>query len=197
MFKVVDPVERREQIAEGVWRVIRRDGLASASVRNVAAEAGLSQGSLRHFFGSQSELLVFSLRLAGERTRARMQAAAETAGGGRDLVEAVVEAMVPVDHDRRIETEVWLAFLGAALSDPALRALNDEIFDGMRQMFADVLDELVESGHARPGIDLSYEADRLYAIVDGLALHAIVRPEVVTPERLRSTLTRHLDELCR
>ncbi|MEJ3658000.1 TetR/AcrR family transcriptional regulator [Actinomycetes bacterium KLBMP 9759] len=193
----MDPVVRREQIAEGVWRVIRRDGLPSASVRNVAAEAGLSQGSLRHFFGSQSELLVFSLRLAGERTRARMRAAAESAGPGRELVEAVVCAMVPLDEDRRIETEVWLAFLGAALSDPALRALNDEIFDGLRAMFDDVLTELVESGQARPGLDLSYEADRLYAIVDGLALHAVVRPQAVTPETLRGTLARHLDELCR
>lgn len=196
MYRVVDPVERREQLAEAVWRVIRRDGLASVSVRNVAAEAGLSQGSLRHFFASQSELLAFSLRLVGERMRARLQQAAGSKRG-RDVVDAVVTALVPLDAEQRIETEVWLAFLGAALSDPALRALNNETFDGVRGIVVDALTELAESGHARPGLDLAHEADRLHALVDGLTLHAVIRPEAVTPERLRTAVAAHLDGLCR
>jgi Uncharacterized protein conserved in bacteria len=57
--KVVDPAERRRELAEAVWRVIRRDGLEQASVRNVAREADLSMGSLRHYFATQSELMAF------------------------------------------------------------------------------------------------------------------------------------------
>ena len=47
---VVDPEERRRDLAEAVWRVVRRDGLERASVREVAREAGVSMGSLRHYF---------------------------------------------------------------------------------------------------------------------------------------------------
>lgn len=60
------------ELAEAVWRVIRRDGLEHASVRNVAREAGLSMGSLRHYFSTQSELLIFALRLVIERIDRRL-----------------------------------------------------------------------------------------------------------------------------
>ena len=50
-----------------------------ASVRNVAQEAGLSMGSLRHYFSTQSELLCFAMQLVGDRAQARVAAL----GGGR------------------------------------------------------------------------------------------------------------------
>jgi AcrR family transcriptional regulator len=71
MPKLVDPDQRRSELALAVWTVIRRDGLQRASVRNVAREAGLSMGSLRHYFGSQSELLCFAMQLVGDRARCR------------------------------------------------------------------------------------------------------------------------------
>jgi AcrR family transcriptional regulator len=41
--------------------VIRRDGVAAASVRAVAREAGTSMGALRHWFATQDELLHFAM----------------------------------------------------------------------------------------------------------------------------------------
>src|SRR5918998_1254214 len=74
MPRQVDPTQRRAELAEAVWTVIRRDGLQRASVRNVAREAGLSMGSLRHYFATQSELLCFAMQLVGDRARARVRA---------------------------------------------------------------------------------------------------------------------------
>jgi len=74
MPKVVDPVERRRELAEAVWRVIRRDGIEGASVREVAREAELSTGSLRHYFGTQSELLTFAMRSVMQRIERRVAA---------------------------------------------------------------------------------------------------------------------------
>ncbi len=72
MPRVVDPVARRNDLAEAVWRVIRREGLEGASVRAVAREAGLSMGSLRHYFGTQSELLIFAMRMVMDRIERRV-----------------------------------------------------------------------------------------------------------------------------
>lgn len=54
---------QREKIVRATWAVIRREGLENASVRNVAQEANLSVGSLRHYFSTQSDLLVYSMEL--------------------------------------------------------------------------------------------------------------------------------------
>ncbi|ADD43041.1 TetR/AcrR family transcriptional regulator [Stackebrandtia nassauensis] len=195
MYKVVDREARRAELAEAVWRIIRRDGLSQASVRNVAREAGLSQGSLRHYFTTQAELLAFSLAMVGERIRDRMSVVSRNLDGP-DMIAELAEAVMPLDEDRRVETEVWLAFLGAALTDPALRSLNDETFDGVHHLFTELLTHLVELGQARTGLDVVTETARLHALVDGLAMHGVVRPDVATPEHLRHILTTHITDLC-
>ena len=63
MPKLIDHSQREVEVAEAAWRVLRRDGVTSLSVRNVAAEAGLATGSLRRAFPTQDALLAFSLEL--------------------------------------------------------------------------------------------------------------------------------------
>ena len=122
----MDPAERRHDLAEAVWRVVRREGLDGASVRAVAREAGLSMGSLRHYFGTQSELLVFAMRMVIDRIERRV-AGLQTPGDPRRAAEMVLLELLPLDDERRAENEVWLAFTARALVDPALRALRDEL----------------------------------------------------------------------
>jgi AcrR family transcriptional regulator len=128
MPKLVDPDQRRSELAQAVWTVIRRDGLQRASVRNVAREAGLSMGSLRHYFASQSELLCFAMQLVGDRARARV-AALEPGADPRRRAEQLLAELVPLDDERRAESEVWLAFTGHALVDPAQRAIHQRIHE--------------------------------------------------------------------
>jgi AcrR family transcriptional regulator len=89
--------------------VIRRDGLQRASVRNVAREAGLSMGSLRDYFATQSELLCFAMHLVGDRARARVREL-RPAADPRATAERLLQELVALDDERRAESEVWLAF---------------------------------------------------------------------------------------
>src|SRR5262249_59625662 len=120
--KIVDPVERRLAVAAAVWRVVRRDGLARASVRNVAREAGLSAGSLRHYFATQSELLAFTLRMIMERIERRI-AALPAEPDPRRRAELVLAELLPMDAERAAENEVWLAFTAPAIVHPDLPRL--------------------------------------------------------------------------
>jgi BetI-type transcriptional repressor, C-terminal len=45
------------------------------------------------------------------------------------------------------------------------------------------------------GLDVALEASRLHALLDGLALHAVMRPELVSPSRINAVIARHLDTL--
>ena len=196
MPKVVDIEARRKELAEAVWRVIRHQGLERASVRNVAREAGMSMGALRHYFGTQEELLAFAMRLVLQRARQRVEALDLTACGPQAAVEAILREALPLDAERRAEAEVWLALTGRALADPALRALSQESYDLLQELCRYLIGTLVESGLAAPGLDVDLEAKRLYAMVDGLAVHAVVRPERAPSDLVASVLTRHLDSLC-
>ena len=194
MPRQVDPEQRRAELAEAVWTVIRRDGLQRASVRNVAREAGLSMGSLRHYFATQAELLCFAMQLVGDRARARVRAM-QPAAGPRATAERLLQELVPLDDERRAESEVWLAFTARALVDPDQRAIHQGIHDQLRGACATAITLLADAGLTPADLDVDLEATRLHALLDGLAVHAVMRPEQVTPDRITAVIARHLDTL--
>ncbi|MEV0594478.1 TetR/AcrR family transcriptional regulator [Nonomuraea cavernae] len=194
MPKVVDPAERRLLLAEAVLRVMRRDGLEQASVRNVAREAGLSMGSLRHYFASQSELLVFAFRTVIERIGLRL-AGLEPEPDSRRRAQRVLNELLPLDDERRAENEVWLAFTSRAMVDPALRALRDEGYDVLRACCQAIVADLSAAGLAPA--DVPAEVERLHALLDGLAVHAAMRPDIHTAASLTAAIAQHLDALAR
>jgi AcrR family transcriptional regulator len=194
MPRFVDPDRRRAALAEAVWTVIRRDGLQRASVRNVAREAGLSMGSLRHYFASQSELLCFAMGLVGDRAAARVAALAPAADPRR-AAERLLHELVPLDDERRAESEVWLAFTGHALVDPAQRAIHQRIHDQLNGACARAITILADAGLTADDLDLPLEAARLHALLDGLAVHAVMRPDQLPPARVTAVISRHLDTL--
>ncbi|WP_344884151.1 TetR/AcrR family transcriptional regulator [Nonomuraea antimicrobica] len=188
----MDPAERRLLLAEAVLRVMRRDGLEQASVRNVAREAGLSMGSLRHYFASQSELMVFAFRTVIDRIESRL-AGLEPEPDPRRRAQRVLNELLPLDDERRAENEVWLAFTSRAMVDPALRALRDEGYDALRAGCQTIVADLSAAGLAPT--DVPAEAERLHALLDGLAVHAAMRPDIHTAESLTAAIARHLDAL--
>jgi AcrR family transcriptional regulator len=192
--RIVESSARRTDVAEAVWRVVRREGLEGASVRTVAVEAGLSMGSLRHYFPSQSELHVFAMQLVTDRIRARVEALPATSDP-RGWAIGVLEQMLPMDADRSAESEVWLAFSARALVDPALGALRDEGWDLLREVCHNLFRRFVDAGVLAPDLDVDVEVARLHALVDGLLVHGVLRSARADPSALRLVLARHLDAL--
>src|SRR4029453_8806230 len=146
------------------------------------------------YFASQSELLCFAMELVGDRARARV-AALEPAADPRRRAEQLLAELVPLDDERRAESEVWLAFTGHALVDPAQRAIYQRIHDQLNGACATAITILADAGLAAEGLDGPLEAGRLHALLNGLALHAVMRPELVSPSRITAVIARHLDTL--
>lgn len=194
MPKIVNHEERKEHIAEAVWRVIRKDGLNGVSVRRVADEAGLSLGALRYYFDAQDELLAYSMRLISHRANERIRNLPDT-GEPRERIERIIAELLPLDGVRTAEAEVWFAFVGKALSDPAIGALSREVHDELYEGFRSMVDPLVSLKLAKDGIDADRETKRLHALVDGLVLHRIAFPERIRSEELMSIVSLHLDSL--
>ncbi|MFC6934384.1 TetR/AcrR family transcriptional regulator [Actinomadura yumaensis] len=98
MPKQVDHRERREAIARALWRVVEQRGIAHASVREVAQEAGISHGAVQHYFATREEMLVFAMDYASERTSRRVAEAVRDLGDPphpRDVLRAMLTEMLP------------------------------------------------------------------------------------------------------
>jgi AcrR family transcriptional regulator len=187
----IDPDQRRQEVAQAVWRVVLRGGVEKASVRNVAREAGLSMGSLRHYFATQSDLLRFTLRTVIERIEHRI-ASLPADPDPRSRAERTLLELLPLDTERAAENEVWLAFTARALVDPALRPIRDEGYATLRNGCRALVTALAP---ALPAPETEIATDRLHALLDGLAVHMATSPDIVTAARARAVVTAHLDDL--
>jgi AcrR family transcriptional regulator len=194
MPRIVDHQDRRAAVTEALWRVVRRSGIQAVSVRSVAAEAGVSPSALRHYFASQHDLLAFALEAVVERVEGRL-VQAWSGLAGRAGARFVLEQFLPLDADRQAETEVYLAFIGLAHTDPGLRAIRDRTDTDTRQAIQAAVDLLAADGALGSGRDRDREADRLYALIDGLAMHGALMSERYPPDQLSDVLTGHLAEL--
>ncbi|KZR57056.1 TetR/AcrR family transcriptional regulator [Pseudobacillus badius] len=192
MPKIVDHDKRKKDIAEATWRVILEQGMEGATVRNIAKEADLSLGALRHYFSTQDELLVYAMELVKEQAEARInQIVLENLPPKAALLKILME-LVPATPETMAETEVWFAFIAYARhKDTPFSAQDDGVWEGISRMVY----SLHQAHLLKDGLNPSLEAERLYALVDGLALHAMLDPDRVDRERLIDVLSSQIDSI--
>ena len=187
MPRLIDTDARRLQVAQAAWRLVQREGLDAISVRTVAREAGLSAGSLRHVFATQAELLTFTMAALAERLTDRL-AALPPAATPLEAAAAMLAELLPLDDERRREAEVWLAFIVRARVDPELRALGEQVDAVVRELVRQALAPLELA-------DAELAVEEVFALVDGLALHAVLQPARSSPATMRQVLDAHLERL--
>ncbi|MDX8151663.1 TetR family transcriptional regulator C-terminal domain-containing protein [Patulibacter brassicae] len=193
MPKVVDHEERRRAVAEALWRVVRREGIEHASVRNVATEAGLSPGAMRHYFAGQLDLQRAAMRALMERIAERLRAIPST-GEPVERCRAALAQLLPLDDERQAEAEIWFAFAAQARTQPAFEPLVVETYDAIWSIAAEVV-SLVAPG--LPPARHAAEAEALFALVDGLVLHAVQRPGLVDADAMLAVVDAQLAHLRR
>lgn len=165
MARTLDKKERRRQVSEAAWRVLARDGLAALSVRNVATEAGLPPSSLRYTFPTQASVREHAASLVVERLGQRVEAVDPARS---DWPHAVLMELLPLDAERRMEVEVYLALGTATMTDPSLRGAHLAVHQAAREVCVAALRSLQSTTTVG-----STEIERLHALVDGLALHIV------------------------
>lgn len=194
MPKRVDHDSRRLELTEAAFRVVARAGVDGASLRLVSQEAGWSIGSMRYYFATKGELLVFALRHAADRIEERIAALPADSTPLEHLREVAAE-LLPLDAARREEAQVWLAFLARATVDPELAPVAEETWRQLHEPLVGQVATAIRSGELAPDLDAEREASRLHALIDGLALHVVTAPTSAPPELARAAVEDHLSAL--
>ncbi|MBP1135502.1 AcrR family transcriptional regulator [Arthrobacter sp. PvP023] len=205
MPKIVDAAVRRQEVVEAVFRIIAADGLERASLREVADEAGLAVGSVRHYFASSDDLLAHSFGVVVDRITGRLDVAREHLSrqdpgtpGHAEGVLTLLGQFLPLDEERAVDACVWMAFKNAARIRPFLAAEADRSHRAVAAVVGWLIMELRGPGETGDGDGhqaLVTEAERLLATLDGLTMHALLQPEWMTAEMCRDVLSSHLQSL--
>jgi AcrR family transcriptional regulator len=193
----VDHEARRRAIAEAVFEVIGRRGLEEVSLRDVAAQAGVSMGAVQHYFASKDQMLLFALDHMRDRAQARMadELAAVEDPTTRETVRAAARVMLPIGEQGRQEAVVAGAFFASALVRPAYAGVLREGYDRLLSVSRQTLRAAAEAGEIADGIDTDREASALFYMVQGLIGPILIG--VLSPAEALALVDHQLDRIFR
>jgi len=173
----MSPEQRREAIVDATVRVLLRQGIASTTVRDVAAEMGTSSGLIHHYFSSMDELLAEAFDLVASQDLARSAAAI-------DAVSAPIRklAVFFANYNRADEQwsmQVWLDAWAEAARRPALQRSSRRLNEEWQALVASVISAGVAAG------EMSCDqpdavAWRIISMLDGLALQSVAHADLVS-----------------
>jgi TetR/AcrR family transcriptional repressor of bet genes len=163
----VDHEQRKHQITDAVVRLTVKGGLASATFREIAAEAGVSVRLVQYYFGTKDKLLLDTQRHVAERSVVRIRRLLDgVEDEPREILRTIMRSFIPVDDESRDAMLMYVALFTASLVDPVLKRKEAaEVPSSMRQTFAAQL----RRAKLRAGIDPDLEALLLLVTVTGLA----------------------------
>lgn len=160
--------KRRDQLIAAALEIIAEQGPGTATVRAIAAQAGVTQGLIRHYFSTKEDLTREAYRQFMTAMNADNSAALENAQATPEArLAAFVAASLrpPVMTASRLR--LWSGFIYHVRSDPEMAAIHEITYLAYREQ----LESLIA---ALPGTRDPHHLRRLAiacnGVVDGLWL---------------------------
>jgi AcrR family transcriptional regulator len=171
------PADRREAIVAATVDVARRKGLASTTVRDVAAEMGTSSGLIHHYFESMDDVLAAAFEMVArqdlEVSAGLMQAAASPIAALRIFFRTYT----PADKDWAFQ--LWLDAWAEAARRPAVQATSRRLNLEWQALLEGTIRSGVADGSFACG-DAAGAAWRILSLLDGLALQVVAHGTTIT-----------------
>ncbi len=190
----------RPRVLTALMEIIAERGLDQATIREVAAGAGVSVGTVQYYCRSKDEMLRMAFEYACEQILDRIRQLEKSAAGkagkkerevGPLLRRALLE-FLPLDDRRRAEAKVYLAFAARAAVAPDLAEVQQTMMAEMRAMCAAAFRWAVERGQAHDGLVPDRAAAVTTVLVDGLLLHMLTDPAGMPAKTATGIIDDHL-----
>jgi len=194
MPKIVDHDAQRVKFAEAAMSLIAQHGLEGVTMRAVAVEAGLSYGSLFHYFNSKDELLMHAVRHSTSLQTKRLNEYASQYSGLKALEHLLCDDAI-INESSRDDWMVWLTFLYKAALQKSFAKTYAELVDGWQARIAGLLKDAQQANEIREELDVSFEAMALWAYSAGISQLSLLHPELLPVAQQKQLISAYLDKL--
>lgn len=189
--------ERRRQLTEAAIRVMARDGVARATTRAIATEAGVSLSVFHYCFDSKQALVESVITTITDHSVTVVKEALQVRATLEETVRAGFQAYW--DHVRAHPDEHMLTYelTQYALRQPGFEHLARRQYEVYGATYAELIEQLRRSMHFRLRVPVSVLARYLAAVTDGLTLNYLVLGDDAAWTDILDTVTGHIAGLVR
>lgn len=179
---------------QALLQVVSARGLHSATLADIAAQAGVSVGLVQRYFRTKDELLRSGVAFVIEQTEQRIWRI-EIEPPVRQYLARILDCILPLDDTRLAELRFWLNFVHVSLTEPDIAAEHRQATSRLIGGIAEALAGAKRRGEVSTTLDVAFEAAALAAFVDGLCLHHASNPDLYPVPQLTAAVDAYLDRL--
>jgi AcrR family transcriptional regulator len=174
-------------ILDAAQECIIEKGLAETTVRDIAARAGISTGTLTYHFATIDEILGEVLRSASARFAETSLSEARKRKRAIDSLHLLIDRCLPTNAEAVGVWKLWLDYWARAARDPKLAAVHSERHSFERAALTEIIQGGIESGEFRR-VDAALVATEILGLLDGLGLQALIGDTEVDAKAARAVL---------
>ena len=168
---------KQRLIIQAVHQVLAREGYAGATMKNVAAAAGISHGLLHYYFESKEAMMVAVMYEEISQISAIYAKAFASLRPGDDVAALIVR-----EYRRLLEEtpDIFNVFLECwpllMHTTDAMREVNKDLYDRFKASLLDQMEDLQKRELIRPAIPVRDLTAMLTAFFDGLGFQIQANP---------------------
>lgn len=194
MPKIVDQKARRAHVAEAAVRVIARDSFEGMNMRAVAKEAGISYGSLFHYFESKEAVLLETVQHVINGQEMAFTSAKHSVSPLQTLTRLLVEDTV-VNGKTFDAHAVWISFLAQSIYNKRLAERHKRIHELWLSTLENFLDNAKKRDEIRKDVNCRDEAIALWVLCAGISQRALLNPKSLPVRKQKSLIRDYLSKL--
>lgn len=181
----------RRRIALAAYELIGEGGWEKATMRAIAAHAGVSLGLVQHYFGTKEATLRWALQMGMEVTMEEFKTIAESRGTASTRLAKLLVHLLPEAPRQQHLWRFWIALWGRAAFNEAIRREHGKAYVEYRRGFSELIaDALIEARHDPAAAAVA--ARDLVALLDGCGLQGALGDPEMTPTEVYAACRRYL-----
>lgn len=166
--------EHRRAIVAATIRLMQREGVAAASTRRVAAEAGVAQATIHYVFGTKTELYRAVLETASANLVRAVEAALAPHPDWTEDVTVASRAVWDIAEADSSTALLLVELTTTALRDPDLRDLAEGLYDSYHRLAEDAARTIVERSDRELRVSVEEVARLAVGGLNGIVLSFLV-----------------------
>lgn len=194
MPKIVDHDQRRRDLVEATLRIILRQGLAGATMRDIATEAGFANGAMKSYFASKSDLLAATYLFVFEATNRRVEFSTSHLRGIAAL-RAFASEVLPITPELHDEARIVLSFFAEVAQSPDHARTTRKTMTQWRAWIVEWLDQARADGELAAEVVLEPATDVLLTYLLGAQTTAMIGAENTDFAGFRTQLDYVIDRM--
>ncbi|WP_026820275.1 TetR/AcrR family transcriptional regulator [Arthrobacter castelli] len=190
------PVVRRQLIIEAARKAIMREGMRHTSLRDIAAQAEVSLGTVTYHFKSVYEIIGAAALQEAELFYTPLVEAVRDEPDPKAALLALIDPLFDGAEETAAHWRLWLEYWNASSTRPGLAEEDYGRLRIWQTCFEETIKRGIADGEFAAGVDPAEVALKVAAFSDGIATQISMNPaglsHVTAKQWMRQLLTAEL-----